>query len=200
LIAKPQDKEKVARMCADIAAYSLDEMKDRQKGIVVFQVVRDSWEDNVFHMWERYDSNANLGRHMTSEPYKEFMVKVNPYLEGPVAMALYEYKNGQLGPACTSEGPKGEGGLDDATGASGAAGGASMKQTSASFDLSKIEHDERVSGGDEEHDAAGILAGGLQAAKKQMDGLKGMFSSLFGGKGKGKAGEAKEKEKVGGRK
>lgn len=64
----------------------------------------------------------------------------------------------------------------------------------------KIEHDERVSGGDEEHDAAGILAGGLQAAKKQMDGLKGMFSSLFGGKGKGKAGEANEKEKVGGRK
>jgi len=33
-------------------------------------------------------------------------------------------------------GPKGEGGLDDATGAGGA-GGASMKQTSASFDLSE---------------------------------------------------------------
>lgn len=34
-------------------------------------------------------------------------------------------------------GPKGEGGLDDATGASGAAGGASMKQTSSAVDLSK---------------------------------------------------------------
>lgn len=34
-------------------------------------------------------------------------------------------------------GPKGEGGLDDATGASGAAGGASYKQTSRAFDLSE---------------------------------------------------------------
>lgn len=34
-------------------------------------------------------------------------------------------------------GPKGEGGLDDATGASGAAGGASYKQTSATVDLSE---------------------------------------------------------------
>jgi hypothetical protein len=34
-----------------------------------------------------------------------------------------------------SSGPKGEGGLDDATGASGAAGGASMKQSSNAFDL-----------------------------------------------------------------
>ncbi len=34
-------------------------------------------------------------------------------------------------------GPKGEGGLDDATGASGAAGGASMKQTSGTVDLSE---------------------------------------------------------------
>ena len=32
-------------------------------------------------------------------------------------------------------GPKGEGGLDDATGASGAAGGAGLKQTSATVDL-----------------------------------------------------------------
>ena len=36
-----------------------------------------------------------------------------------------------------SAGPKGEGGLDDATGASGAAGGASYKQTSRAFDLSE---------------------------------------------------------------
>jgi len=34
-------------------------------------------------------------------------------------------------------GPKGEGGLDDATGASGAAGGASYKQTSRATQLSK---------------------------------------------------------------
>ena len=37
-------------------------------------------------------------------------------------------------------GPKGEGGLDDATGASGAAGGASLKQSSSTVDLSKWDN------------------------------------------------------------
>ena len=36
------------------------------------------------------------------------------------------------------QGPKGEGGLDDATGATGSAGGASMKQTSSVVDLGKV--------------------------------------------------------------
>lgn len=35
-------------------------------------------------------------------------------------------------------GPKGEGGLDDATGASGAAGGASYKQTSRATQLGEV--------------------------------------------------------------
>lgn len=52
-------------------------------------------------------------------------------------MALYEWNDGQLGAVCLQGGPKGEGGLDDATGASGAAGGAGLKQTSATLDLSE---------------------------------------------------------------
>jgi hypothetical protein len=39
---------------------------------------------------------------------------------------------------CPPAGPKGEGGLDDATGASGAAGGASYKQTSRATQLGKL--------------------------------------------------------------
>ena len=46
-----------------------------------------------------------------------------------------EWRDGQLGPACAQGGPKGEGGLDDATGGSGMAGGAGLKQTSATLDL-----------------------------------------------------------------
>ncbi|GFH14707.1 uncharacterized protein HaLaN_10814 [Haematococcus lacustris] len=70
--------------------------------------------------------------------------------------------------------PRGEGGLDDATGASGAAGGASMKQTSASFDLGRIEDAE-----EREHN---VLTDSLKAAKKQMEGLKGLLGNLFGKK------------------
>jgi hypothetical protein len=39
---------------------------------------------------------------------------------------------------CT--GPKGEGGLDDATGAGGSGGGASMKQSSGAVDLGQCRH------------------------------------------------------------
>ena len=91
----------------------------------------------MFHFWEMYESNGDLGRHNTTPEYQQFMEKVQTLIDGPIGMALYEWKDGRLGPACTQGGPRGEGGLDDATGASGAAGGASYKQTSATVDLSE---------------------------------------------------------------
>ncbi|KAG2439177.1 hypothetical protein HXX76_004543 [Chlamydomonas incerta] len=73
----------------------------------------------------------------------ELLTELQPHLMGPMGISLYSYENGMLGPASIQEGPKGEGGLDDATGASGAAGGASYKQTSRAFDLTKVnEHEE----------------------------------------------------------
>ena len=45
----------------------------------------------------------------------------------------------ELHTACCS-GPKGEGGLDDATGAGGSGGGASMKQSSGAVDLGQCRH------------------------------------------------------------
>ena len=67
------------------------------------------------------------------------MKKVQVLLDGPVGMVLYEMKDGKLGMASVQGGPRGEGGLDDATGATGAAGGASYKQTSGTVDLSKLK-------------------------------------------------------------
>ncbi|GIL47205.1 hypothetical protein Vafri_4077 [Volvox africanus] len=73
----------------------------------------------------------------------ELLEKLQPHLEKPIGMSLYTYENGRIGPVAIQAGPKGEGGLDDATGASGAAGGASYKQTSGAFDLTKVdEHEE----------------------------------------------------------
>lgn len=53
-----------------------------------------------------------------------------------------------------SAGPKGEGGLDDATGASGAAGGAGYKQTSRLTQLSKYSIE--VAGLGSQHSTLGI--------------------------------------------
>ncbi|KAK9864744.1 hypothetical protein WJX84_005662 [Apatococcus fuscideae] len=116
-------------------------MSDRQSGILQFECSQDNWEPNVVHFWERYVGNAKLGEHSTSSEMKRFMEKVQPYLEQPIGMALYEWKDGKIGAVCIQGGPKGEGGLDDATGASGAAGGAGLKQTSATVDLGSVKED-----------------------------------------------------------
>lgn len=92
-------------------------------------------------------------------------MQVQKYLEKPVGMVLYEWRDGNLGAACIQggvcviwpvrlfhcttialfciiilygcrTGPKGEGGLDDATGAGGR-GGAGYTQTSKAVDLGK---------------------------------------------------------------
>jgi hypothetical protein len=100
----------------------------------------------MYHFWELYESNAALGRHNTTPEYDTFMNKVQELLDGPVGMVLYEMKDGKLGMASVQGGPRGEGGLDDATGATGAAGGASYKQTSGTVDLTKKEDEEEDRG------------------------------------------------------
>ncbi|GAB4816838.1 hypothetical protein N2152v2_003884 [Parachlorella kessleri] len=141
LVVKPGKEDQVAKLCKTLVEFSHDRMRDRGSGINAFECSQDNWDKNVFHFWERYESNTHLGRHNTAPEFKSFMEKVQPLLEAPVGMALYEWRDGQLGNAAMQGGPKGEGGLDDATGASGSSGGASMKQTSATVDLTNIEEE-----------------------------------------------------------
>ena len=105
------------------------------------------------------------------------VLQIQTHLEGPIGIALYEWKDGQIGAAsiqggklllsprddslssidwqacivhasavhalaaCIGKtkcaGPKGEGGLDDATGAGGT-GASRMTQTSATVDLGEV--------------------------------------------------------------
>lgn len=167
LIAKEGKAEVVAGMCKEVVEFSMEALKDRKSGIVQFQCVKDGWEPNTFHFYERYESNAAMGRHNTEEKLTAFMKKVQPHLEGPVGMALYGWQDGKLSNVCLQGGPKGEGGLDDATGASGAAGGASLKQSSSTVDLTNMEEED-------EDDLA-------SSVKKQVDSFKNMFSAAFGG-------------------
>jgi len=110
------------------------------------QDVDEDTGTGMFHFWELYESNAALGRHNTTPEYESFMNKVQVLLDGPVGMVLYEMKDGKLGMASVQGGPRGEGGLDDATGASGTAGGAGYKQTSGVVDLTKKDEEEEDRG------------------------------------------------------
>jgi quinol monooxygenase YgiN len=59
-------------------------MRDRSSGINSFECSQDNWDKNVFHFWERYESNTHLGRHNTSDEFKRFMEKVptRPFVPG----------------------------------------------------------------------------------------------------------------------
>jgi len=141
LIAKPGQESKVEQLCRQISDYSKQRMaEDRSAGILAFEFSLDSYDSNTFHFMELYDSNAQLGRHNTTDEFVTFMKEVNTYLEQPVGMCLYEWDDGKIGLASRVQGgPKGEGGLDDAPGASGLSGGASLKQTSGAVDLTNIK-------------------------------------------------------------
>lgn len=130
-------------LCKELVAVSEQEAADRAKGIVVFQCVKDAWEPGTFHFWERYESELALGNHNGNPRMTELYDQLEPLLQRPMGMSMYEMVDGRISMSCIHIGPKGEGGLDDATGASGAAGGASYKQTSRAIDLTGIsEHEE----------------------------------------------------------
>jgi len=150
LIAKEGCEEEVSTLCAGMVATLAPAPPPtgggpapaRVRGVLDARLLTDTANPRTFHLWERYDSNRSLGEVNTGEPYAAFMRSVVPLLEGPVGMALYEWKDGQLGAPAVQGGPKGEGGLDDATGGQGMPGGAGMKQTSAAFDLGNLERGE----------------------------------------------------------
>ncbi|EFJ50920.1 hypothetical protein VOLCADRAFT_103706 [Volvox carteri f. nagariensis] len=139
LIAKKDHEAQVASIAGEILKWSEQECEVAGKGIVAFDCVRDGWEANTFHFWERYVNTEAFGAHTTAPRMIELLEKLQPHLEKPIGMSLYSYEDGRIGPVAIQAGPKGEGGLDDATGASGAAGGASYKQTSRAFDLTKVD-------------------------------------------------------------
>jgi hypothetical protein len=102
--------------------------------LLAFHADRDQWERNVFHLWLQAPSNEALGRIDTAPRAVAFMRDTAPLLERPVGMCMYTLgPDGSLGAPAMQGGPKGEGGLDDATGASGMVGGAGVGQTSAAL-------------------------------------------------------------------
>lgn len=127
LESKAETRDEVMSACSALVDSTLKNMTPAQ-GILSFDCSEDGHEKGIFHFWQRYTDNRSMSRHLASPEFEAFMEKVSPSLENPIAMALYEYKDGQLGPMAYPNGPKGEGGLDDATGASKMAAGAGMQQ------------------------------------------------------------------------
>ncbi|CAK9268137.1 unnamed protein product [Sphagnum jensenii] len=120
------NEEEVSSLCKSILQWAVEKQTDKKSGIQCFECNVDPFEKNVFHFWERYESFQAMNDTRASLEHTKFMTDVRPLLIGPIGLAVYEYKDGQIGHMMNPIGPKGEGGLDDATGQSG-----SKQQSSA---------------------------------------------------------------------
>eukprot|EP00897_Mesotaenium_endlicherianum_P004585 jgi/Mesen1/4154/ME000219S03280 len=187
LVAEEGKAEQVQKMCADLVKWAEEKKADKTSGIIHFECHADIYEGNVFHFTERYATFGTMNDIRASPDHCKFMDEVRPLLTGPVGLAAYEYKDGKIGHMLNPIGPKGEGGLDDATGQGGSGGGASYKQTSAGMQQG-VGGGERDSWGVDQllkSDAAKNAAKeatniAAEAASRLAEGLK----SLFGGKKK----------------
>lgn len=133
LVAEEAQTEKAINLCKKISEWAKEKQTDKSHGILYFECSSDAYDSNVIHFWERYDSFKSMNDIHASPEYSVFLDEVRPLLSAPVALAAYEFKDGQIGCMLNPLGPKGEGGLDDATGQGGSGGGASYKQTSQSL-------------------------------------------------------------------
>ena len=88
--------DKVAAMCKDILDFSEGKKSVRSSGLLEYAITRDQFEPHVFYVWERYDSNASLGRHNSCTEYQAFMQNVRAPVAGDCAFPGHWYRH-----ACT---------------------------------------------------------------------------------------------------
>lgn len=74
---------------------------------------------------------------------KAFLEESSAMVKDNIGISLYEIKDGKIGVSSIAEGPKGEGGLEDATGA-GSVGGAGYTQTSPVVNLSTFQFQQQA--------------------------------------------------------
>lgn len=134
LLVKKGHEGSLKILCENFQKYVKMQMEDKNTGILSHEIFVDPFDDSKIHFLEKYENNILLGRFNTSKEVVKFMESVQEFIEEPVGMSLYDIIDGEIGVAAVQGGPKGEGGLDDATGAGGR-GGASTQQTSAVVNL-----------------------------------------------------------------
>lgn len=100
LTARKGEEKRVLKRCRDITDFSQGKMSNRENGIQAFECSQDRFEPNVFHFWERYNSNVNMGRHNSTPEMQTFMSEVGAdcttACEWPVHMWIFEFSGQQI--------------------------------------------------------------------------------------------------------
>ncbi|KAJ7567795.1 hypothetical protein O6H91_01G007300 [Diphasiastrum complanatum] len=133
LIAEDEMAEQVVGLCKRIVDWGREKQKDQESGVIQFDCYTDTFEKNVYHFMEVYDSFQSMSTNRASNEHTKFVNGVRPLLKEPIALIAYEFKDGQIGHALYPFGPKGEGGLDDCTGQAILGMGAKSKKNKIAF-------------------------------------------------------------------
>ncbi|KAI5062458.1 hypothetical protein GOP47_0022997 [Adiantum capillus-veneris] len=127
LKAQETEIDKVAKLCEDIRIWAREKKQDADAGCKQFDCYVDLYEKNVFHFMEEYTTVLHMNDFRASHEHLKFFEEVRPLLLEPIALSVYELRDGNVSCMLNPIGPKGEGGLDDATGQSGRGGEEYMK-------------------------------------------------------------------------
>uniref|UniRef100_A0A7I4F6B0 ABM domain-containing protein n=1 Tax=Physcomitrium patens TaxID=3218 RepID=A0A7I4F6B0_PHYPA len=90
-------EEEATALCKSIVEWALEKMNDRRSGIQGFECNVDAFDKNTFHFWEIYESFVAMNDIRASPEHTKFVMDVRPLLTDPIALAAYEYKDGQIG-------------------------------------------------------------------------------------------------------
>lgn len=77
LTSKPQSVDSVDKLCQQLVAFSNSRVSDRSSGVKEYNCVRDGWDSNVFHFWERYEGNEAMDNHNKLPQVAGFMESVS---------------------------------------------------------------------------------------------------------------------------
>ena len=77
IVATPETAGRVVELCKDMMEFSQRRAAESDSGILAFDVSQDIYDSNVVHFWERYESNAHMGRHNTTPEFNKFMQDVS---------------------------------------------------------------------------------------------------------------------------
>uniref|UniRef100_A0A7S2FB25 ABM domain-containing protein n=1 Tax=Pycnococcus provasolii TaxID=41880 RepID=A0A7S2FB25_9CHLO len=123
--------EKLQKYVDDMQDVALESSSASNNSLaLIFAAQEDSHEEGTFHLWQRYRNAQDMLKAQEHVTSKIFYEEIRPSLSQPVALATYDCRaDGSISPCCVPFGPKGEGGMDDATGAAKMAAGAAAKQT-----------------------------------------------------------------------
>lgn len=146
LVPKEGHEAELRELCDGVVHWAAKSVGEPHSGVEEFYAHKDEFDEGVVHFWQRFTGPDAMGKLHNNVVYASFLKKASDVLREPMSMGMYRYLDGKISCMMHPYGPKGEGGVDDATGQAGMAGGAGYQQH-VKVDITADVNREEESGG-----------------------------------------------------